>query len=779
MTTLSCRVKVDLVIGGRVYASNGEPKSSGSGSTVDKFFVSAWVGGKSPELSLCELASDHTANVVLPLSRDDVNTVKFCVSYNVKTPNGTRHYHLASDFLHINDLASALEDDSNGLFQNCRRNFIMADNCNNHAAVLLFSNTGTDISALRNVCTAQSALLHMDEMNTAICALGNTLQQKLSTCTVSSNNAGTQFVNAFSYGHMKGCLTHYAILGDCFHNMSSGVNLPLLMYFGYQTSIATGLTLKCIEGMSDDDLVSHFGVRMVTIHTACDLTAPYSSDLTMNAVGVVCKDTEDIAKTMCALLMRTQGVDTHYSGLPEHLGSQTWAQTLDAIQKFSAPESDRQRLSATLVHDDCENLSCIIDMHAKGLEQIYTTYSAKPEPALLQDMLQIGASSPLFSNITETDHKQMAGILMRLGGLQHSGKWKVSLGVVSAKGPSFKENSSGENLSGHGCGISRHLSAQNTWKYQPLEGTSYLVIDQPMAQGMASHVDLVFQDGSTESESISNLATIIGQNIHSLIGISCNSRIAAHIASDNKNPPFYMDVFYCGLIQRANDLGSVNLNHDDTNGKLKFGIPVLSLSDMNSMSLPVERSLLETTERNGGFIAKQIALVANEAWGPAACEADITRLMSYWQPCSTLNSPLSIDNTDQIHQNIVSECSWAFDNPVDTATAVNFYKGIANRFNAIQEKDTDNDGIRMSVHGKFLSASLLLHIPIPKQNTKFKLSTMANLRKCVIDLGIATAVAAPHVKQRIQNRQNVQTDSHFYMCDRGAGLVHAHIRKLA
>lgn len=778
MTTLNCRVKVNLVVGGRMYVMGSKPESSDPGTTVDSFFVSSWVGGASTELSKCKLRDDHTADITLPLCKEDVETVKFCISYNVKTANGARHYHLASDFMHKNTLARLLSDDSGGGFQNCKENFIMNDNFNDHSAVLLFSNMGTDVPALKKVCTQPSALLNLKEINTAVCSLGQTLQQKISMCTISNENAGTQFVNAFSYGHMKDCLTHYAILGDCFHNMSSGVDLPMLMYLGYQTSIATAMSLPCVSSMSDDDLVSHFGVRMVTLHTTCDLTAPYSSDLTLNAVGVVCKDTEDIAKTMCALLMRTQGVEIAYPGHP-NLASQSWAQSMEAVKQFKPLDASQQRLSQLLIHDDCENHTAQVCMNAAGLTSLYRVYATQPDTALHQDMLKVANGSPLFANITPEDHKLMGSILLRLGALQSSGKWSVTLGVVSAKGPSFKSNALGENLSGHGCGISRHLSADNTWKYQPLEGTSYLVIDKPVSKGLATSVDLVFQDGTVEAKSISDLATIIGQNVHCLLGVSCNSRIAAHIAIDNADPPFYKDIFYCGLKPSNKDMGCVTLNTKEGDNQPKFGIPVLSLSAVNSVALPVDSILLDTGDSNGDFIEQQIGLMANEAWGPAASPTDVAQMMSFWQPVASLDSPMMTNSVDKIGNRITAECNWSFDNPANTATAVNFYSGIADRFNLIQQKCAQDDGIRMSVHGKFLSASMLLHIPIPKEGTKFQLSTMANLRQCVLDLGIATAVSPAHVKQRIQARKNVNTDSHFYMCDMGSGLVHAHIHELA
>jgi hypothetical protein len=178
----------------------------------------------------------------------------------------------------------------------------------------------------------------------------------------------------------------------------------------------------------------------------------------------------------------------------------------------------------------------------------------------------------------------------------------------------------------------------------------------------------------------------------------------------------------------------------------------------------------------------------SEAWSPAADPATVARIASFWQPCEPPGGSGAIFNSvDEYARHMRSEATWAFDNPADTAKAVQLYQALAYRFNTIQARDAGSDGSRAFAAGKFLSASLLVFTPIPLASAAASgpvaFTVMRNLRRAAADLGL-DKIAVMKRKQTMHvgasaGKAVAKTGPHFYMCHQGGGPTHAHRAKLA
>ena len=117
--------------------------------------------------------------------------------------------------------------------------------------------------------------------------------------------------------------------------------------------------------------------------------------------------------------------------------------------------------------------------------------------------------------------------------------------------------------------------------------------------------------------------------------------------------------------------------------------------------------------------------------------------------------------------------------------AVQLYRELAENYNALQARDPASDGSRAHAFGQYLSASLRVTLPLPRapqgssSSSAVRLSCIRNLTAAALATGISKVAACPLKSAAIAARARVQTDAHFYMCDRGGGPVHAHRVKLA
>ena len=286
------------------------------------------------------------------------------------------------------------------------------------------------------------------------------------------------------------------------------------------------------------------------------------------------------------------------------------------------------------------------------------------------------------------------------------------------------------------------------------------------------------QSGAKVNLTMPNYSTVHGQNVHSVAGISSLFRVLSFFAPHYANPldcPFYVSLFYCGLPVGKGTIGCIPV---DTNPPVEanagerpmFGAPVMGLSSEYVKAVPVKHIEISGGEKSEKLI-DMLAQQASEMYSPPADYNTMRMLMSFWQPCE---APEGKHLSDDYTRIINSECTWAFDNPDDTAAAVKLYKTLAEKFNEIQERDPRNDGTRMHAYGQFLSASLRSTMPAPKKGTAFQITSISNLRQAVQLVPGMSELISNHAKMaHIDARREIPSDHHVYKCESSLGLVHS------
>lgn len=824
MANLTFTVKVDLVIGGRVFSPCNLGAVPGPGlrevmcldepgpgvtrsGDVAGFYLACWVGAGSQEFSLSRIADNGTADVALSLRQGDVDTLKFAVAMRMATPTTFRCSLLASNFIGRDELLKELSNPSRAKlgFTADQPSLVMCDNFTRNKAVVRFLDKGSDVKAYSKLALKPSSLLRLDESNAAVQRLGVSVEAMVGNVAVSPLNAGSQFVEGFTYGHMQNQLMHYATLGHVFKSMRSFVTLQQLMYNSYQSMHSTNLSFDALKAMSDAELVPRFGIAVVTRHTVCPGTSVYCADNTISVVGLASKvrETEDIAESGSRLNFEVQNagkLKPYSAGEAEApaQGPEGLAKAVRAIAESQAKVAAAgdafasARISPTLDADDCENKALSEQMVAAALREVYRAH--RTPQALCASMSREAKRTPgMFAACTEDHHRDMAAVLFRLGRMLDAGDWTLDLAVASAKGPSYSEDNpqAGEGLCGHGASIARVKDpATGLYQHYPVEGTAYLTVDMPPPKGYPTSLPLKLASGEVKTFPLETVATVLAQNMHELIGLSQHAQVLAHIRQDyGTNPlacPFYVSTFFTGLSEgKSGSLGCIPLDTCPApmfraGAKPLFGAPVMGLSNPATMAIPVTADMLaeDGSEAKGREMAELISAQVSEAWGPSLTEQALRNYFTYTQPVKSPDAPaLTADN---YAASIRSENAWFYDDPKVTRQAVQVYSALAQRFNELQAKDPASDGAVASAYGQYLSACLGISLPVPRSAAKFALSTAKNMRKAAEDIGLGAAIAACLMKSRmIHARASVQASEPFYMCNRGEGFVHSHRVKLA
>ena len=612
---------------------------------ITNFFLAAWVGGGSKEFSLSTIGSDGIAEVKLNMSPDDVNTVKLAVTFNVESQSHTeRNCHLASNFITTAKLSEMLAEKQAPMgapflkaspkssislsFSADQQCLSVCDNFTSNSAVLRFADKASDLREIAKLQLRPSSLLSLDRVNNAIGRLGVGLQNRICNFAVSPLNAGPQYMEAFSFGQMQNHMTHYAILGHVFSSMSSPVDLPWITYNICQAVQSTGLSVPALLSMSDVDFVQNFGVHVLSKQTACSLTSIYSSDLTVNAAGGVCKlrETEDIAKTFSCLSLRTQippGAKPYAPGIQARSRPtvQECLSAMERLQEEKASGMAGEYSPPPFVSDDCENLTEAAKLTSLGICAAFK----KAEQAVLSKVgssqmgkkaggLALAPASPLsnadhlsmvaaemslqmcaacsatnphvFTKMSKSSYTDCGLLATRMGHCLTTGQWGTEAAVVSAKGASYDSSdprAAAEGLSGHGTLISRIRDlATGACYHSPVELTTYFAQDPKPPPCLAKVLTIRLSGQPAQGEpagfsfkkfTLSDLATTYSQNVHREVGVSENCCTLAHICSDySKNPlecPFYVSMFYSGLSEGPS--GSIGCIPLDTNPPANFG----------------------------------------------------------------------------------------------------------------------------------------------------------------------------------------------------------------
>jgi hypothetical protein len=793
MHNLHFSVSTQLVIGGCTHNMSdylGQPASSDRASD---FFLHAWMGDSSFEHSIGKIEPDGTSVVNLRVVDGDVNTVKLGVVFTTPSRTGPRAREHCSSFIPVPDLLGHL------MSTHPSTCFFMKDNFNQNAAILTFKNLTTDTEKVQGLSLRPSALLQQDDINQAVFTLGTQLRNRLTTCSVVSSNAGSEFLDGFTFFPMQGILSNYGTLGFTFQCMRSAVTLPLTVYNAYTTLASTGMLLGSLAALSDSDLVHQFGVHLVTRQTACGFTTPYSSDLAETVGGRVTKDDEEITMSLSGMQLYAQGAGRVFTP-DKALASETTAQHIAALRAAAAvPSPFRAGLSPALLNDDCENAAQCVMRMGDGLSEIATDFDGAH--SLACTMARLSDTHPLFTGIPMAMHVPMAECLHRLGSLILSKKWDLAFAVVSAKGASYSTDSgSSTHLSGHATVVSRCADLGQTYQYSMCEGTSYITTDSPPAPGRATHVEVLLADKSRQKFDLAEMGTILAQNIHQIAGISADARILAHLRARYDNPqqdtPFYVSMFYTGLQQGNKTFGCVPLDTSMT-GAPVFGVPCMALDRATSIAIPLEPGMMHAdptgaTGRHTTLAGVTTGLTSvatrekdtmallcrqtNEIFPPPGSSVLINAVMSHWQPCATLESELPSDPTMHIR----AECMYAFDDPNHTARAAALYTALAADFNRRQAADPTDDGIRLVLSAQFLSAGLRARMPIPLEGAEaVHLCAMSNLRAAVASLGMEALVAHPTKAAAVNAQAAIESRHPFFMCAQGNGLVHSHRTRLS
>lgn len=811
MAELRFRVKADLVIGGKICPPSEvklaealtleEPRPQVKAGDITGFYLAAWPGGGSQEFSLSPIQPNGVADVSLNLQRGDPDAVVFAVVFGLATPKCVRCCHLASTFVRRPDLASFLSDPrrpSMG-FTADQACVVASDNFTRNKAILRFLDAGTDLEAYGSAPLRESALARLDEATEAVKRLGAAVERRVASCAISPLNAGCQFVQSFTFGHLGGLLTHYALLGYLFDSMNSCASLPLALYNACQAMHSTNLSFEALGSMSDAEFVARYGLAVVYRHTSCALSNVYCPDVTVSVTGATCKvsETEDIAKSFSRLNFEVQNAGK----LRPYSAKLELAPTLEEAVRAVAESQSRAaklgnafgaaRISQHCLGDDCENTAQFMMQRARELRELYRAHSGGGA-RLARAVEEAAKAAPaLFGNLAGDDCSRLAEVLGRLGRLLDDGTWSLALAVASAKGPSYSESSPqpGSGLCGHGACIARVYDAEaKLFDHYPVEGTTYLAVDRPLPSGYPSQLPLKLASGAVQSFPLETVSTLLAQNLHEQIGLSAHAACQAHLRQsyghDALSCPFYVSTFFTSLSEGdRGSLGCIPLDSRPApafraEGKLLFGAPVMGLSDQATMAMPVTASLLAgDTGKDPEALAQLLRDQVNEAYGPSVTQEMALGYLSYLQPVEKLDSLLL--GKENYATALRSENTWAFDDPQVARKAVQVYQAVAQKFNELQAADPRSDGARATAFGQYLSACLSVCLPVPEDTSKFELSTIRNMKLASEKSGLAQAVASCVMKHKlIKARAAVASDHHIYMCDKGEGPVHAHRVKL-
>lgn len=690
MPKLCLKAQVNLVIEGRNHPMGApHPRYGGGKRLADRlelgsaeeepagFYLTVWVGGNSRAYDIAKLDAQGGAQLSMEVSDGDPDTVKFAVSYACYGDKGGRSYNLASNFVPVEDLCQ--------LVKGCKGCLSMSNNFQRNTAVLRISDAGTDFRGLGALALTRSCMRDSERLNSTLMQMGQGVRKMISKSSVLPFNAGTMFIDNLTYLPMENMPSSYCTLGYSFSQMRSGVTDSWLVYDAYKTLEVLPLRLAGLASLSDERLVDYFGVHMLTRHTSCELTAPYSSDVTLDAQGNSTSPTEDIGRSMCCTQLHVQGATQRYTPLDSSKLDIAACLTglASALERQSEPAASR-RMSASALHDDCENSSQEIQAKAKALTQLCDDWEDKGAAALAKHMESMSdASAPnrhLFAKLAAKDHALMAPVLLRLGALLRSGDWALGFAVVSAKGASYTPSSDGSELNGHGTIISRHKCSNGEFAHQPLEGTSYITCDRTRDPSLPLKLTVQLNDNTMHAFDLAELGTILSQNMYTVAGLSRFSRVLGHINNQYENPladcPFYVAAFYSSLPmgKDTRTIGCVpfELSSRGQTGHI-FGAPVIGLSSRTTVAAPIVSEQEDLIQ----FLREQ----ANEAWPPEASPRQVENLMSFWQPCDTVDYS---SQTLDMSRCIRGECNSSFDNPQHASMAAVLYKVIATRFNVLQ-----------------------------------------------------------------------------------------------
>lgn len=770
MVLLHFSVKTDIVLQGKLF-----PVDHITSNTIS---LAAWIGGPNNQNLAYNVFDPKTATteIKLEIQNNDVDTIKFQQSIERTSPVGTRAYCLASSFMPVTALLDLL---SNQTEQKC---FCMASNFDANASILYLTNLTTDIPKVRTLALQPSILHETQALNSVMTNLCTQLQSRVASMGIPPEIGAPQFIpiNTNTFLPMHQVQTAYPVVPELFNNIQKNIPIPLAwhMYDLYKTITSTNLHPDLLKAMPDKELVMLLGCPMLQNRCNCALTSPYDSDETLDGLGLMDKDTEEISRTFSQLSfasqLRTQ-VKTDTTPTPK-----TLPEMVQALVQWKESDLTKQpRTSMAALIDDCENTAQGLKIQHTSLKQLYLDKCKKSEARLLALMLDEAKEYPnLFSQLTQIDHKQACPVLFRLAKLAGEGQWNTAMTVVTARNRAMDANGTiASSLAGHGVCISQLIDDKGDFHYTPMEGTTSMKVHPSKAMlNRKDDLQVLLPDGQVKPMSISDYATIFAQNVHAIAAFSPQNMVQASLAenedyvNDWSKSPFYMGAFYTGFAMEKTSLGCMPCL------KQNFGAPVVWFSKHDTVAEPITP---DTAGMSKQVFTTKLQQQIDEAWPPFATESQIKALMQHWSPVQPL--PYKRLRTQDNYKNyITTMVSCAFDRPEHRAMALKVYQSVADTFNQKQRArgEKDDDGHRIAVDANYLSVCLHISLRLPPEGECMKTGAITNLRDTVEELGLTRLMSCPLKRAMINSRMKLESKHPFYVCDKSKRVVHAFNQKL-
>ena len=820
---------------------------------VTGMYVSAWVGGKSEECCVAPLDADGKGEIRLKLTDGDPNAIKFAAQLTrehtvpeTSVRTGPVATHFACGAALIADLCSVLDGGkapvgtsarmmSSDLGARCNASahapeskqvevasnvLPLQDIANpNNGVLLRITNCTTNTGVIRKLCLKASVMTRMNENTESLLALNAKLTATIGQGVVSSGNSGNMFISAMLTAAPMVPLS-YALFALPFREWTSPLEDGVsVVYMAAQAKVHSGLSWAELRALPPDQFAEHYVDALLSRPTCCELTMPYCSDKALDVTGNMCRDTEDISRTLSAPAMTIQGALEAYNAASGAVRKLSPAETIQALSAAVAIQAKGgKRMGAALEANDCENLAGVILSNANGIRAFCARQSS--DKGLQQEVQRVlGLDKRLFAQMTRVDVEGVSAVLQRTGELltaqsQASSKQPatyggpakqpatyggpaidVSLAVVTAKGPSYDAKSTeGRGLCGHGAVVMRHVlpgaggdKGKLKCVYRPLEGTAWLStvphsIYPVDAHGKGIPIPIRMQDGTVVPMDVAMLATCLGQEMYRIGGVSPLHRIEAKlppVCMGADASPFYHSVFFSGLSAQNGVMGAVSFNAASGQGPPTFGAPVLGLGSDASLSLPVGENLLSDDPKEAARTAQDLRAQASEAWPPRGSPTMTRNVFSYYAPVGSVPDVLSLTGASAT-EHICGQFTVAFDNPVHTEVAVQFYGHLSDAFNALNKADPKTDGAVAVASGQFSSATMRIWLPVREMHKRAaaggvtELSCVRNLRQAVANLRAQALAETPTKLQQVSARIAEGSKHHIYRCAQGMGMGHSH-----
>ena len=724
---LRCRVSLNTgaqTVHMRGKSDRGATLASSEDHDYD-FYLGAWMGLHNPHMDIQLLKEgEHgtaEASIKVPILSGDIDTVKFGVY--VFDDNIRIARHLCSNFTGVQRLCDAIDGVSD--YKDAKFSLSMHDNYTKNQALIHFYNDGTDLNTVRKLTLKSSIMWQNEHLNATVrdmtLGLHTLIEEK---AVVTAANGGPGFVNSECWGQCQGCRLNYPLLGIIYSSQNHVTPLPLLSYMAAATIHYTHENAEELLRAGPKDFTEKYAIPLVKCFTACPMVVRYSGDVTLNLKGALTQPTEDFCMNMCKQL---------YIGVQDYHQSPYNLKAMDdqELYKHLVYLHGSKHVPATkggLAADDCEtNVGSILSIQ-EGILKAYID-NCKDSTKLGEAMWQCTRDMPNMRELPKDDFMVLGRLLHRVGSMHDNMETgtlpyiQACFNVVTAKGPSY-DTQTANDLNGHACGLMQILDENGDSHYRVLEATTNLTMTD-LPKWCPERVRVHLKDGLAELPTREVLATI-GQNLSQMMAIDGKIRIEEQIPVNYKNPynscPFYMSSFFLNVKMGDCIPGMIPMEKKGDNNPL-FGAPVACMN--NSSAIPVNLADAMGEEHAKKFL-DQIRQRNLECNPPRADCKTLERVASYWGHLDSIASVKSLGEDVWCVRTMESNLN-SFINEGN----FELKRRLAERFNAIQAADKNDDGARMQLSAYMLGINCNITVPLPKKDGTWILSSPSNLKQAI------------------------------------------------